>query len=68
VTAIEGAGDAVGVVISREYGLVRATTQDQRSVSGVSFESVLAKLAPEAPADKVRAAAEVLEGILGVGE
>lgn len=37
-----------------------------RNVSALTVEGVLAKLAPTAPEDKIAAAAEVLEGILGI--
>ena len=50
------------------YGKVWDSTvsYSKLTASALTVEGVLAKLAPLAPADKIAAAAEVLEGILGL--
>jgi len=68
VAAIEGAGDPRGIQISVAFGLWRGRRDDGKQAHGSTVEQVLAQFAPDAPEEKVRGAAEVIEGILGFGD
>jgi len=70
MTAIAGAGDGRSLVLRIEYGLYHLTvegTNRSKQVTGADVEDVIAKYDPSAPEEKVRAAAEILEGLLGIG-